>query len=107
VLYGSGVVTIFFLPLFQKEVTTLSVSQSLVSEDGDLRAKIPPFYFPLGRPPTQTDDDITLNLAKEYLANHEDAKLRLSDMHEFAKVTLLSPEWLGLRHRQVNQSFGL
>ena len=57
----------------------------MVSEDGDASIKIPPFYFPHGRPITD-DNDKTLKLSREYLKVHSEEKLKRSDMHAFAKV---------------------
>ena len=66
----------------------MSVSQSLVIEDGDASIKIPPFYFPLGRPNAVGDEtDTTLRLAKEYLNKHPDDKIKQDGMHAFAKVS--------------------
>lgn len=71
----------------QKDKLAVSVSQSLVSEDGDASIKIPPFYFPHGRPTTNTDEpDATLKLAREYLKKFPEEKLKQEDMHGFAKV---------------------
>lgn len=66
------------------------MSQSLVSEDGDASLKIPPFFFPFGRPANNNEgsQDSTLKLAKEYLKKSPEEKLKRSDMHAFAKVSL-------------------
>lgn len=71
----------------------MSVSQSLVSEDGEASVKIPPFYFPLGRPAisAEAEADNTLKLARDYLKRSSvDEKLQLTDMHVFAKVAFLN-----------------
>lgn len=77
----------------QKDKTAVSVSQSLVvSEDGEASVKIPPFYFPLGRPAisaAEVEPDQTLKLAREYLKKSAaDEKIQRADMHGFAKVRL-------------------
>ena len=81
--------------VLQKDKTALSVSQSLVSEDGEASVKIPPFYFPLGRPAisgsssSTEEPDQTLKLAREYLKKSSaDEKLQRADMHGFAKVRI-------------------
>ncbi|XP_067949382.1 serine/threonine-protein phosphatase 2A regulatory subunit B'' subunit beta-like isoform X2 [Watersipora subatra] len=83
----------------RKDRLALSVSQSLVSEDGDASIKIPPFYYPLGRPNTNSEGgEPTLNLAKDYLKKHPDDKLKKEDMHAFAKAVGLPQYWGVLLH---------
>lgn len=58
-----------------------------MSEDGDLSTKIPPFYFPLGRPSNKDEPDPVVKLAKEYMKGSSGERLKRDDMHEFTKVS--------------------
>jgi len=77
----------------QKDKAAVSVSQSLVCDDAEASVKIPPFYFPLGRPLLGSGEvDISLKLAREYLQKSPKAQLKQEDMHGFCKVELcISP----------------
>ncbi|KAF6031230.1 PPP2R3A [Bugula neritina] len=77
----------------KKDKAAVSVSQSLVCDDAEASVKIPPFYFPLGRPLLGSGEvDISLKLAREYLQKSPKAQLKQEDMHGFCKVELcISP----------------
>lgn len=86
--------------MLQKEKASVSVSQSLVSEDGDVSIKIPPFYFPLGRPSNNKDEiDSVIKLAKEYMKGSSGDRLKRDNMHEFSRVGELTILQLYVCHR--------